>query len=202
MANHNHLQSLPNHNSQGDLAAAQEFAAQAHAGQVRKLTGEPMMAHPQGVADLLADAGETAQIAALLHDTVETGGVALATIHQQFGAKVGAIVDGVTKRETFATREQKLQDYLHRLEHEAPHESLLVALADKIDNIEDIIAQYVAQGDVIWRHFKAGPQGTLQWHDDVLQIAERQLPQHPLTERLRTNVVHLRTLLLGRAAIQ
>lgn len=204
MANHNHLQSLPNfHNNRGDLAAAREFAAQAHAGQVRKLSGEAMIDHPYGVTNLLQATGESeaTQIAAVLHDTVETGGVTLGTIHQQFGPQVGAIVDGVTKRETFATREQKLQDYLHRLEHEAPIESLLVSLADKIDNIEDIIAQYTAQGDDIWQYFKGGAHGTLQWHHDVLQIAERKLPQHPLTERLRMGVAHLRALLLGRHGV-
>lgn len=55
------------------IADAAAFAAQAHAGQVRKYTGEPYIRHPEAVAKLVqASGGDTAMVAAAwLHDTVE-----------------------------------------------------------------------------------------------------------------------------------
>lgn len=205
MTSHDHLHSLPTREQQpselpGEAIA---FAELAHQGQERKLTGEAMVTHPIGVAEILlttegVDASEATLIAALLHDTVEMNRATLDEIEQRFGREARDIVDGVTKRGGFATRELKLQDYLYRLEFDAPDESLLVALADKIHNIEDILLQLVAQGDDIWAFFKGGAEGTLQWHQDVLEIAERKLPGNPLTERLSADVKDLRTLLVGR----
>ena len=87
MLTHNHLRSLPAKEQQLDkLRDAEVFIWCAHQGQERKLGGrEPFATHPQGVVDVLREAGvedADALIAALLHDTVEMGKVALEVIEE------------------------------------------------------------------------------------------------------------------------
>ena len=219
MLTHNHLRSLPTKEQQLDkLRDAEVFIWCAHHGQERKLGDrEPFATHPQGVVDVLREAGvedTDTLIAALLHDTVEMGKVTLEVIEERYGKHVRDIVDGVTKRKGFATRELKLQDYLGRLDggneygETAPEESLLVALADKIHNIEDLIKNHkalIAAGestDNMWAMFKEGSWGTLQWHKDVLAIGQVYYPDHPLTIRLERGVDELERLLLASSAIK
>lgn len=77
---------------------AYEFGAQAHQGQ-KRLSGEPYIAHPVAVADLLADLHMDPQtiIAAILHDVIEDTETAKDEIAERFGAEVAELVDGVSK---------------------------------------------------------------------------------------------------------
>jgi guanosine-3',5'-bis(diphosphate) 3'-pyrophosphohydrolase len=77
---------------------AYEFGAQAHEGQ-KRLSGEPYIAHPVAVADILADLHLDAQtiIAAILHDVIEDTATAKDEIAELFGAEVAELVDGVSK---------------------------------------------------------------------------------------------------------
>jgi GTP pyrophosphokinase len=74
-----------------------EFAARKHAGQTRKATTVPYIAHVMGVASLVLEYGgdEGLAIAALLHDVVEDCGGApvLREIRRKFGPRVAKIVD-------------------------------------------------------------------------------------------------------------
>src|SRR6266511_1009584 len=87
---------------------AYEVASEKHTGQVRK-SGLPFVAHPLGVAMIVADLGldATSIIAALLHDVVEDTSMTLAEVEAQFGPEVAKITDGLTKldRIGFETRE-------------------------------------------------------------------------------------------------
>ena len=87
------------------ILSAYHFAEEAHQGQRRK-TGEPYIAHPVAVADMLAGLKLDAQtiMAALLHDVIEdttTGKEHLAT---RFGSEVAELVDGVSKLDQIAFR--------------------------------------------------------------------------------------------------
>lgn len=95
------LNLLPAHYSEknrGIIKRAYEFAAQAHAGQMR-LNGDPFIAHSSGVALLLAKWRLPPEIiaAGLLHDVPEDTKFTLAVIAQQFGKDIAAIVEGETK---------------------------------------------------------------------------------------------------------
>ncbi len=74
------------------------FATRLHAGQLRKGTNVPYVAHLLAVASIVLDYGgtETEAIAALLHDAVEDQGgpPTREEIRRRFGAEVTAIVDG------------------------------------------------------------------------------------------------------------
>jgi len=77
---------------------AYEFGAQAHEGQ-KRLSGEPYIAHPVAVADILADLHMDAQtiVAAILHDVIEDTATAKDEIAERFGPEVAELVDGVSK---------------------------------------------------------------------------------------------------------
>ncbi len=77
---------------------AYEFGAQAHQGQ-KRLSGEPYIAHPVAVADILADLHLDAQtiVAAILHDVIEDTATAKEEIAERFGPEVAELVDGVSK---------------------------------------------------------------------------------------------------------
>jgi RelA/SpoT family (p)ppGpp synthetase len=77
---------------------AYEFGAQAHEGQ-KRLSGEPYIAHPVAVADILADLHMDAQtiVAAILHDVIEDTPTAKDELAERFGADVAELVDGVSK---------------------------------------------------------------------------------------------------------
>lgn len=87
---------------------AKRFAKKAHDGQWRKFEGQPFVEHPKAVASILnsvAEAGEKAIAAALLHDTVEDTGVTLSDIRSRFGDRVANLVEELTtdkeKRDEF-----------------------------------------------------------------------------------------------------
>src|SRR5438876_6112358 len=77
---------------------AYAFAAERHAGQLRK-SGDPAITHPlhaaETIANLQLDASTIA--AALLHDVQEDCGVTNQEIAKRFGSEVAVMVEGVTK---------------------------------------------------------------------------------------------------------
>jgi GTP pyrophosphokinase len=77
---------------------ALEFAAESHAGQLRK-NGDPVITHPLSAATTVAELQlDAATIAgALLHDVQEDCGVSNAEISKRFGGEVALMVEGVTK---------------------------------------------------------------------------------------------------------
>jgi GTP pyrophosphokinase len=80
------------------LRKAVDWAVRAHEGQTRA-SGEPYVQHAIAVARLLADLGMDAEVltAAILHDVVEDSAIGLDEINEAFGARIAALVDGVTK---------------------------------------------------------------------------------------------------------
>lgn len=113
-----------------DYSAALGFASEAHARQVRKIGGEPYIAHLLRVSALVWEMGGTEEmaIAALLHDAIEDVGVDVGTIADKFGSVVASIVWACTATEK---RPPSL------FESELPYQALeieMVKLADNLDN--------------------------------------------------------------------
>jgi GTP diphosphokinase / guanosine-3',5'-bis(diphosphate) 3'-diphosphatase len=125
------------------IEAAFEVARKAHAGQVRR-SGEPYLAHPLGVAMILAELGldDVTLVGALLHDAVEDTSVTLGDLEQQFGTEVTAIVDGVTKldRLQFDSREAQQAATLRKMlvAMATDIRVLLIKLADRLHNMRTI----------------------------------------------------------------
>ena len=149
-----------------------DFAAEKHAGQRRKASTIPYVAHLIGVASLVLEAGgdEDLAIAALLHDVVEDCGGApmLKEVRWRFGKRVAKIVDECTDADTYPKppwRERK-EKYLRRLK-KADADTRLVSAADKLNNVRSILSDYRASGESIWARFNGGRTGTL-WYYRVL----------------------------------
>ena len=151
---------------------ALEIARGAHHGQLRKGTAIPYLAHPLAVASLALTFGadEDEAIAALLHDTAEDGGGApmLARIEAAFGDRVAAIVRACSDsliedpQEKAPWRERKEAHLAHL--GTAPHSVRLVAAADKLHNLQSLLADLRAHGNGVWSRFKAGRQDQLWYY--------------------------------------
>lgn len=128
-----------------DVRKAYEFAVRKHEGQTRE-DGSPYVLHVIDVAIIMAEwqADRDAIVAALLHDTLEDTQTTKEEILEQFGKRVGLLVEGITKftqadlnpaldleRKTETLR--KLFDIM-RLDIR----SILVKLADRLHNVRTI----------------------------------------------------------------
>jgi (p)ppGpp synthase/HD superfamily hydrolase len=149
------------------------FAADKHAGQARKTTTVPYIAHLMGVTSTVLEFGgdEDLAIAALLHDVVEDCGGAptLSEVRRRFGKRVAKIVDGCTDSDTYPKPpwRQRKEDYLLHL-RKADADTRLVSAADKLNNVRSIVADYREFGESIWARFNGGRDGTLWYYRALL----------------------------------
>jgi (p)ppGpp synthase/HD superfamily hydrolase len=163
------------------------FAAEKHAGQTRKASTTPYLAHLMGVASLVLEFGgdEDLAIAALLHDVVEDCGGApmLTEVRRRFGSRVAKIVEGCTDSDTDPKppwRERK-ETYIRHLKH-ADAETRLVSAADKLNNVRSILSDYREVGESIWDRFNGGREGTLWYYRALLEEFVRRKPSRLIRE--------------------
>lgn len=150
------------------FAYACVYAAEVHAGQIRKGTGIPYVSHVLEVAALvIAQNGtEDEAIAALLHDAPEDAGGLdrLDDIRSRFGPKIAAIVDGCT--DTYHSPKPpwraRKEAYLERIPG-LSDSALLVSAADKVCNVRAVIDDYAVIGEALWDRF-AGGRDTLWYY--------------------------------------
>jgi GTP pyrophosphokinase len=125
------------------IERAYVVARDAHRDQMRR-SGDPYIAHPLGVALILADLGldEITLAGALLHDAVEDTELTLADLVDEFGDDVAAIVDGVTKldRLEFDSREAQQAATMRKMLVAMAKDVrvLLIKLADRLHNMRTI----------------------------------------------------------------
>lgn len=125
------------------IEKAYEFSKQCHRTQ-KRVSGEPYIVHPLGVAKILAELRlDTSTIAtAILHDTVEDTSTTLKEIEQQFGPEITSLVDGVTKisQITFQTTEEKQAENFRKmiLAMAKDLRVILVKLADRTHNMRTL----------------------------------------------------------------
>jgi len=172
-----------------------QFAAEKHAGQTRKASTIPYLAHLMGVASLVLEAGgdEDLAIAAFLHDVVEDCGGApmLKEVRRRFGARVAEVVDGCTDADTYPKppwRERK-EKYLRHLK-KADADTRLVSAADKLNNVRSILADYREVGEYVWSRFNGGRDGTLWYYRALLEEFLRRSPNR-ITRELTLAVKQL-----------
>jgi len=157
------------------------YAADLHRNQIRKGSGIPYIAHLLSVSSRVLSAGgtEVQAIAGVLHDAAEDQGgeATLAVVRKRFGGDVAKIVADCTdswvepKPEWRPRKEAYLRDLPKK-----PATSLLVSLADKVDNAEAILSDYQQIGDELWDRFNGGRQGTIWYYRELSEIFQRLLP--------------------------
>ena len=131
-------------NSENNLVCrAFNFAYQLHEGQYRK-SGEPYIAHPIAVAELLRGlGGDSAMVAAgFLHDVVEDTDVTLEELEAIFGSEVSQLVEGVTKlsKFNFSSTTERLAENFRRmfLAMAKDIRVIVVKLADRLHNMRTL----------------------------------------------------------------
>ncbi len=181
------------------------YAAQLHAGQVRKGSGTPYIAHLLAVTSLVLEHGgeEDEAIGALLHDAAEDQGgeATLAEIRRRFGREVAEIVEGCS--DTLATTPKppwrtRKEAFLARLPQASPSVRL-VSTADKLHNARTILADLRMMGDAVWDRFQGGKEGTLWYHRSLVEIL-RVGDSDPLAEELDRVVSEIERLARGEGA--
>jgi (p)ppGpp synthase/HD superfamily hydrolase len=180
-----------------------DFAFEKHAGQTRKASSAPYIAHLMGVASLVLEFGgdEEMAAAALLHDVVEDCGGApmLKEIERKFGNRVAKIVDGCTDSDTDPKPpwQERKETYIRHLKT-ADAETRLVSAADKLHNVRAIIADYHEVGESVWARFSGGREGTLWYYRALLQEFLRD-KHNRLIRELELTVCELECLAEGSA---
>jgi (p)ppGpp synthase/HD superfamily hydrolase len=157
------------------------YAANLHREQTRKGSGIPYIAHLMSVSSRVLSAGgsEVQAIGGLLHDAAEDQGgeATLEVIRKRFGPDVAQIVADCTDSWSDPKPEwrQRKEAYLSSLPNKSPT-SLLVSLADKVDNAEAILNDYRQIGDDLWGRFTGGRAGTIWYYRTLSSIFDRALP--------------------------
>lgn len=168
------------------------YAVEKHRTQTRKGGDIPSVGHLLSVAGLVIEAGgsETQAIAALLHDAAEDQGgeQTLTEILDQFGEDVGRIVAECS--DTFEDpkpewRERKAR-YIAHLQ-EASDETILVSLADRVDNARALLRDHRASGEQLWQRFSVNdPQQHLWYYRSLLDVYQRRTDSWLVDELRRT----------------
>jgi (p)ppGpp synthase/HD superfamily hydrolase len=170
-------------------------SAKLHERQTRKGSDVPYMAHLMHVSALVWEAGgsEDQAIAALLHDAVEDQGgpELLDELRERYGKRVARIVadcsdsDGSGDKLPWGERKT---EHLRHLEN-ADAESLLVVAADKVHNVESIIASLQEEGSSVWDRFNAPSEQQVWYYQCVWEILSDRLgAEVPLIRRLDRGV--------------
>lgn len=178
------------------------FASRLHAGQVRKGSAVPYVAHLLAVAAIVLEHGgsEDEAIAALLHDAVEDQGGATtrAEISRRYGEPVALIVDGCTDTdvEPKPPWRARKEAYVAHVVDASPSVRL-VSAADKLHNARTVLADYRQVGESVWDRFQGGRDGTL-WYYRALADAFGGGGISPLVEELDRTVTELERLARDR----
>jgi GTP pyrophosphokinase len=159
-------------------------AAEIHAGQRRKGSGPPYIAHLLGVTSIAFDFGATEDeaIGALLHDAIEDAPATLGAdgvrrvIVDRFGDTVLEIVEGCTDSDA-TPKPPWLARKMAYVEHlrDAGASVLLVSASDKLHNVRAITSDYRRVGDEVWRKFSpdAGKTRTIGYYRGLVSAFHR-----------------------------
>lgn len=134
------LRVLRRRDPKADLSVVERayaVAKRCHEGQSRK-SGEPYITHPLAVALILAElgVGPLTVAAALLHDTVEDTEYSLDELRADFGDRIGALVDGVTKLDKVEYGENAQAETVRKMVVAMSKDIrvLVIKLADRLHN--------------------------------------------------------------------
>jgi guanosine-3',5'-bis(diphosphate) 3'-pyrophosphohydrolase len=138
------------------IEKAYVYSAKVHAGQVR-LSGEPYLMHPLGVADILAKMklDVFSITSGFLHDTLEDTDTTLDDLARLFGTEVSQIVDGVTKigRFEFSSHEERQAENMRKMILAMADDIrvVLIKLADRLHNMRTLNFHAVGKQRLIAR---------------------------------------------------
>lgn len=126
---------------QEDAAAALHYAVKAHSGQFRS-DGSPYVKHPERVANFVRKFKKSKNLdalisAAFLHDTIEDTDTTHKDLEKMFGGLVASLVKELTSDKEKIKKVGKT-DYLAQKMAKMSSWALVIKLADRLDNVQDI----------------------------------------------------------------
>lgn len=175
------------------IQKAVRFAIKTHEvyqKQKRKGKDIPYVTHPLTVGLILAHAGanEAMIIAGILHDTVEDSvdekKVTIEMIEEKFGVEVAALVESVTETNKNLPWNERKKLALEHIESFS-QDSVLVKSADVISNVTEILADYEAVGEELFKRFNASREETLANYIRVASALLHKWPESPLAGDLQ-----------------
>jgi (p)ppGpp synthase/HD superfamily hydrolase len=181
-------------------------AARLHRDQHRRDTQKtPYITHLIGVMILLSSVthDEDILIAGLMHDSLEdVPDYTPERLSETFGSRVTDIVLGVTEfhklhKEKSPSWKEEKDAYLANL-RDAADESVLVSLADKIQNTRGYIELLNTEDKDTFSFFRSNHAARVWFHKEVLALGEERLgDDHLLVEELREEIVELEKATAG-----
>lgn len=150
---------------------ALDFAAMAHDGQFRKYPESkiPYMSHVAGVGMILSRYRFSEEIVAagILHDTLEDCPevASFGKLVDIFGLRVANLVLDCSEKDKSLSWQERKDAYMAALDHKS-WDSIAIAVADKIDNFESIVACAAHHGNP-WPTFKFGKAVQLNLFDKM-----------------------------------
>ena len=165
-----------------------------HKNDQRKGKSTPYIAHLLSVSSFVLEDGGTEDeaIAALLHDALEDHPdlISYQDLVSRFGVNVAGIVracsdtpDDFKGGEKPPWKERK-QAYLDHLKHSSSG-VLRVALADKLHNSSDLIADLQIYGESVWNRFNAGKKDQAWFYRQLLKVFTERISDSRLLTQFR-----------------
>lgn len=149
------------------------FATNAHKNVERKGKGFPYIVHPLEVMAIVATMTNDQDLlaAAVLHDTVEDTSITVEDIRKEFNDRVADIVRDESDRlspedNSLSWKERKIKAL--EVLRNAPKESKMVALGDKLSNMRAIYRDYLMQGEALWDIFSEKRKSEHAWRYNEL----------------------------------
>jgi (p)ppGpp synthase/HD superfamily hydrolase len=182
------------------LKEALDLAIDLHGHDTRKESPVPLLAHLLGVCALVQHDGgdEEEAIAALLHDALEDKPdlITIDEISSRFGPRVATIVAIATDtspdfrgglKAPWRVRKQRYLETIRR----ADPSLLRVTIADKVDNLRAILADYRRLGEDFWSRFSAPKNDQLWYYRTALEAYRTSGFTSPLLNELERLVRQL-----------
>jgi len=167
------------------IQKAISIAATHHDGQERKGDGLPYIIHPFAVALILMEYTDDQDVivAGFLHDTVEDTEYSAEDIEKDFNPHIAEIVMDVTEKDKDDPWQKRKDDYLAHLKTSS-FESKLVCAADKLHNLQSMLAGFEKFGEAVYEKFNAPADKKIWFYKECLNIlkTEPKIPAELIKE--------------------
>lgn len=147
------------------------FAAEAHSGQKRKMSGLPYILHPMEVAEIIATMTCDQEViaAGLLHDTIEDTPVTAEDILEKFGSRVLDLVlseteDKMSERPPCDTWRERKELSLEFLRNTDDRDVKILWLADKLSNVRSFCRTHESIGNEVWSKLHQKDPAMQRWY--------------------------------------
>lgn len=163
------------------LWRALDFAHRAHRGQRRKGSRIPYLVHPLRVAETLLRYGYPIPwaVAALLHDTLEDTATSPQSLRAAFGDQVADLVLALSEPEHHSAPWDQRKQHTVTMLRTAPEPVVVIALADKLENLRSIVEDLEAMGEAMWSRFNADKARQAWYYRELAAVFTERLTAPP-----------------------